>query len=377
MADVIKCRTGTYEQYLGLAAKDPSTLYFCIDTQQLFKGTIEFTRPVITGLGDPSDLPDSIQLLSSTPNDVLYLDLQNHELYLKHNRQWIRCTTNTKIATTGTGNAVTYVSISSDGTITFTKGETFATAAQLAAEAIRADAAYAHSSDNGASADKVGHKLKFQVGSTVVAEYNGSADVPITASTLGLDNALHFVGIVSETSKDLVGEGLPVTPIYINSGQTEVMYMPLPGDVVIHGLHEYIVTAEEVWAEFGDVDDVADILAAIANLNHIDVEETSGGKKKFVTAVSTVNGIATPIKQLIRYQDIDGAPTGSGLVEARDLEYVSKVSLEGHTLSGETTSALVEIELNNDGTLKTNGVPSASAVKQFVDEAVSWETIDE
>lgn len=519
MANIVKFQSGTYEQYLSLVSKDASTLYFCTDTQQLFKGTVEFTRPVMTGNGNPADLPNSIDILTSTPNDVLYLDLQNYELYLKHNRQWIKCNKNTKIATGGAGNAITVAAIADDGTITFTKGETFATAAEaaaieakadaaqatadskvagatgttedhivvfgadgrtikdggktiaaldadiataqaaadaamaaaeaggadaqaaiqtaIAAEVTRADAAYAHSSDNGTSADKVAHKLIFKIGQTQTAEYDGSVEVPVTAATLGLDNALHFVGVLAEDSKDLVGDGLPVTTIIIKSGEEATDYNPVPGDVVIYGLHEYVATKTNVWAEFGDADAIADIIAALANLNHTDTEETESGKKKFVTAVSTVDGIATPVKQVIRYQDIDGTPApyddtaltarvaaneaaiaqntadiatkqdavtfestgdagyvvdvsfandkisvqkaalpvGSGDVEAESLEYVSKVSLSGHTLSGETVAALSEIELNNDGTLKTNGIPTAAAVKQFAEDVISWGTI--
>lgn len=518
----IRFQAGTYAQYLALVTKDANALYFCTDTQQLFKGTIEFTRPVMTGNGNPADLPNSIELLTSTPNDVLYLDLQNYELYLKHNRQWVKATKNTKIEVTGSGNAVTAVSISSDGTITFTKGETFATKAELdaveaiaeskvagatgttenhiavfgsdgkiindggksianldadiaaaqaaadaaqaaadaamaaaeaggadAAQAIqdaidaevtRADAAYAHSSDNGTSADKVAHRLVFKIGQTETAEYDGSVEVPVTAATLGLDNALHFVGVVAEDSKDLVGDGLPVSQIIIKTGlDSATAYNPVPGDVVIYDVHEYVATKTNVWAEFGDTQSITDIIAALANLNHTDTEETSSGKKKFVTAVSTVDGIATPTKQVITYSDIDGTPApyddtalaarvsanesaiaqnaadiatkqneldfeatgtagyvsdvtfandkitvqrsalpvGSGEEQAGALEYITNVRLDGHVLSGQSTAALDEIELNADGTLKTDGIPTAGAVKDYADLVLSWGTIGE
>lgn len=83
---------------------------------------------------------------------------------------------------------------------------------------------------NATSANKVNHTLTIG-GKT----YNGSADVLITAANLGIDNALHFIGV-----KDAV----PTTGTYAN------------GDVILVGNKEYVYS-NSAWVELGDGSDFA------------------------------------------------------------------------------------------------------------------------
>lgn len=46
---MVQFKAGLYENYVAIATKDLNTIYFCTDTQQMFIGETEYTRPVITG----------------------------------------------------------------------------------------------------------------------------------------------------------------------------------------------------------------------------------------------------------------------------------------------------------------------------------------
>lgn len=74
-------------------------------------------------------------------------------------------------------------------------------------------------------------------------EYNGSAEVTVTASDLGLGNALHFLG----TSTTAITDGGTETPTI--SGWSGTL---AAGDVVIYGSKEFIYTAANKWELFGD-----------------------------------------------------------------------------------------------------------------------------
>ncbi len=51
VGESVQFRTGTYAEYLKVSPKDPNSVYFCEDTQQLFVGAVEYTRT----LGDTAD----------------------------------------------------------------------------------------------------------------------------------------------------------------------------------------------------------------------------------------------------------------------------------------------------------------------------------
>lgn len=51
VGESVQFRTGTYAEYLKVSPKDPNSVYFCEDTQQLFVGEVEYTRT----LGDTAD----------------------------------------------------------------------------------------------------------------------------------------------------------------------------------------------------------------------------------------------------------------------------------------------------------------------------------
>lgn len=174
---VISFKYGLAANYAAIAAKDANTMYFCTDTQQIYVGDTEYTRPVQHGTALPSTfLP---------PNSFFY-KTDSKELYFSEDgAKWTACSnfythpsftakvvgdnkagavdfggsvkvpkvtvdeqghvsaaedvtitlpTETKNTVTfdGDGNAVTAATFDETGhALTLTKGETFATKKQL------------------------------------------------------------------------------------------------------------------------------------------------------------------------------------------------------------------------------------------------------
>lgn len=71
---VVDFKYGLQSAYTGLAAKDVNTLYFTTDTQRLFVGETEYTRPVGHGTSLPGDFmpPDSLFVVENGTARSLY-----------------------------------------------------------------------------------------------------------------------------------------------------------------------------------------------------------------------------------------------------------------------------------------------------------------
>lgn len=79
---VVDFKYGLQSAYTGLAAKDLNTLYFTTDTQRLFVGETEYTRPVGHGASLPGDFmpPDSLFVVENGSARSLY--------YSKDGQSW-------------------------------------------------------------------------------------------------------------------------------------------------------------------------------------------------------------------------------------------------------------------------------------------------
>lgn len=179
MAEV-KMLYGLQASYDKITAKDVNTVYFCTDTQRLFKGDTEYSRPVKFG----DTLPETF----SPPNSLFYNTAQKALYFSQDGTKWTAVSNfythpsftakvvgaNTtgqvefggtikipkitvdnqghvsaaedigiqlpmapediknKVTVTGAGNAVTAAAMDTAGhTLTLTKGETFATKSEL------------------------------------------------------------------------------------------------------------------------------------------------------------------------------------------------------------------------------------------------------
>ena len=72
MADVL-FKTGTYAEYIGLAAKDDNTIYF-IDNGQIYKGATSYTDQIIVVSALPSTLVAGKVYVNTTDKSVTYYD---------------------------------------------------------------------------------------------------------------------------------------------------------------------------------------------------------------------------------------------------------------------------------------------------------------
>ena len=186
----VKFLAGLYTNYAKITSKDVDAVYFCTDTQQIFIGETEYTRPVLVG----TSLPDT-----GVPNS-LYYQTSNKTLYAYIDDTWSAVATNythpaftervlgqgettrklafgesfkipsgltvnnqghvtagsdvtitlpdapadikNTVTVDGSGNAITSAKFDTAGhALTLTKGETFATATELAGVQTTAEAA--------------------------------------------------------------------------------------------------------------------------------------------------------------------------------------------------------------------------------------------
>ena len=72
MADVL-FKSGTYAQYVGLAAKDDNTIYF-IDNGQIYKGETSYTDQIVVVSALPSTLVAGKVYVNTTDKSVTYYD---------------------------------------------------------------------------------------------------------------------------------------------------------------------------------------------------------------------------------------------------------------------------------------------------------------
>ena len=72
MADVL-FKSGTYTEYIGLAAKDDNTIYF-IDNGQIYKGATSYTDQIVVVSALPSTLVAGKVYVNTTDKSVTYYD---------------------------------------------------------------------------------------------------------------------------------------------------------------------------------------------------------------------------------------------------------------------------------------------------------------
>lgn len=65
-------KAGLFENYQLISQKDTNTIYFCTDTQQMFVGDTEYTRPIQVGTALPSGFAPPYSLFFNTTSKVLY-----------------------------------------------------------------------------------------------------------------------------------------------------------------------------------------------------------------------------------------------------------------------------------------------------------------
>lgn len=187
---MIQFKYGLQANYEGIEQKELNTVYFCTDSQRMYVGETEYTRPVIHG----TELPSAFL----PPNSFFYHETERALYYSKDGQSWEACSNfythptftakvvgdqasstvsfggtvkvpkitvdehghvsaaedititlpaapaipDVEVSESGSGNAITGVSVAEDGhTLNVVKGSTFATASELQGVKETADAA--------------------------------------------------------------------------------------------------------------------------------------------------------------------------------------------------------------------------------------------
>ena len=88
VGQMIQFKAGLYANFAAITSKDVNTIYFCTDTQQIFVGDTEYSRPVLSGTGAPSD-----GAAKHNPPRTLYFDTTNKNLYVTlDDGKWVKIT---------------------------------------------------------------------------------------------------------------------------------------------------------------------------------------------------------------------------------------------------------------------------------------------
>lgn len=116
-------KQGTWAAYSALATKDPGTIYFITDKNRLFKGDVEYSRPIAAGAGAPS---------GTATADSLYIDSTNFALY-HFGTAWNKIGhLMSEVKFEGEGNVITAARFE-NGVLTFVRSITAATSEELGA----------------------------------------------------------------------------------------------------------------------------------------------------------------------------------------------------------------------------------------------------
>lgn len=116
---LIQLKYGLQENYDKIAAKDLNTIYFTTDTQRLFVGETEYTRPVQHG----SSLPTGFV----PPNSFFFHEIEKALYYSEGGTKWVKCsdlTTIPDITVIPDPKGVASQDLKKGGTFTVTKSIT-------------------------------------------------------------------------------------------------------------------------------------------------------------------------------------------------------------------------------------------------------------
>ena len=286
---MIQFKAGLYANFAAITSKDVNTIYFCTDTQQIFVGDTEYSRPVLSGTGAPSD-----GAAKHNPPRTLYFDTTNKNLYVTlDDGKWVKITDSSIASnlttlqntvnnistrlTTAEGEiddlqALPATGITQDnitswnnkvGSVALSSGANNGTV-KLTVDGVETDniavkglgsAAYTNSSAyataaQGTKADNAMPKSGGTFTGSVTLNADPTTDLQaatkqyVDSKTAALTGAMHFVGV--STTDPTGSSGATV------SGHTTWA----AGDVVLYGTKEYVLktatNAAANWIELGD-----------------------------------------------------------------------------------------------------------------------------
>ena len=289
VGQMIQFKAGLHANFAAITSKDVNTIYFCTDTQQIFVGDTEYSRPVLSGTGAPSD-----GAAKHNPPRTLYFDTTNKNLYVTlDDGKWVKITDSsiasnlttlqntvnnisTRLTTaegeiddlqalpatgitqdniTSWNNKVGSVALSSgtnNGTVKLTVDgvATDNIAVKGLGSAAYTDSSAYATSAQGTKADNAMPKSGGTFTGAITLNADPTTDLQaatkqyVDSKTAALTGAMHFVGV--STTDPTGSSGATV------SGHTTWA----AGDVVLYGTKEYVLkaatNAAANWIELGD-----------------------------------------------------------------------------------------------------------------------------
>lgn len=126
----VKFSRGLLNSYLGLANKNADTVYITTDEGGIYLGSKRLGDIVVTA--NYTELQNKYDVTKVSPSTLFYMEAENI-LARSNGSAWVQINAQglTSVEVTGSGNAVTGVTASATGKVTFNKGETFATSSDL------------------------------------------------------------------------------------------------------------------------------------------------------------------------------------------------------------------------------------------------------
>ena len=308
-------------------------------------------KGIYLNAGVPTEM--SYELNKTVPSNAIFTDENVKNTLATTTKAYVTGTTS---ATTNTGGQVFDTGVYLD-----------TTAGQLVATTFKG--ALKGQADSALEAGKVSKALTLKINGTNEKTYDGSSAVEfnVTASSLGLTNAMHFLG----TSSTAITDGGAEKPTIGGSQKT-----PVAGDVVLYGHQEFVYTSNSVWELLGDEGSYALKTVSITAEDGLTgggdlstnraikhavpdgaTATSKGGAGKYISGVTTDKfGHITSFSEETVPTLSKGTATGSG-------NAVTDISVNGHTITvtkGQTFALKSELEnLQSDlGDLKDKAVDS-------------------
>lgn len=271
--EAIKFKFGLQSSFDSIQEKEVNTIYFCTDSQRLFLGDIEYSRPVRSSSSLPEDYKPKDTICYNTSDKGLYLwSGSTWQLIAKQSdidpSQFVAANDN---ITPGTHTKISY---DEKGLVTSGSDLTASDIPNLTSDKI---------TDLGTAAKKdVATSAIIQDSSDVDLVTAAQVAAFVKTQVANISGAMHFKGIVTELPK---------------TGS--------PGDVVILGNKEYVyVDDTKKWAELGD----ETIYAIKGQIKNSDIASDASIDQ------SKINGLTEVLKDVAHTSDIPSTlPSPSAL----------------------------------------------------------------
>lgn len=398
----VKFLAGLHQAYTEIGTKDLNTVYFCTDTQQIFVGETEYTRPIQYGAELPAEY--------MPPNSLFYHETEKQLYFSKDGTSWANVanfythpsftartfgqgeTTRTlnfgdsfkipsglsvnanghvtagsdvtitlpdapediknTVSVTGSGNAVTAASWDSAGhALTLTKGQTFATSSELSAVENTANAAMPKA--GGAFTGAVTVQAPTSAMNPATKQYVDNAISGIT--DFGIDMGLDDEGY----------DSLAALKQAHATGQVGIFYLVKGGSGgEDNAFVEYFWTGSgyEMAGKFGAVD-----TSNFATKNEVQAkaDKVSGATNGHLAGLDgngnlTDSGIAP-----------DALATQEDLTDGLDTKVDKTTTVNGHALSENVTITKADIGLSNVNNTADSAKSVASAAKLTTARTIS------